>query len=391
MVPQRYTARMTLRLIPVFCLLAACDEVNTGFGAGNKDTAGDSGNGGIDTSVDDTEDSDADQDDDGFSPEQGDCDDANPRVSPARGEDDSDDVDNDCDGKVDENFAGLEVAWVESTGAGHLLTFDTIGRIEADLSVAPCAPFFLDHVVSEGAQVADQWIVNDSLAYLAHVDGKGNCTQFADFSDTEVYEFPPYGVTVTPDGTIYVVFGNQLATVTRDGTFTQLAEWNAEEEFYGLGLASDPLTGTVGVFDIYGGFATYHPDEGFVFQLMPDFEAPAIYTLSGAHGDDGNWYAPAYDFNVGSYGVVKFDIATTSWQMQDQWSDEDWQPFMLAVDASDDARPEFYVTASAGEFQTVWRILHGSNAADHLYISEAGDRGSFYGIVLSDGARYTVP
>ena len=380
---------MTLRLIPVLCLLAACDEVNTSFGVGPKDTSEDSGNGGIDTSVDTSGDTDADQDDDGFSPEQGDCDDANPRVSPARDEDDSDGADNDCDGKVDENFAGLEVAWVETSGAGHILTFDTIGRLEEDLSIAPCAPYFLDHVVEDGAQVVDEWIINDGLAYLAHVDGKGNCTQFADFSDTEVYEFPPYGVTVTPDGTIYVVFGDQLATVTREGVVTQLASWNAEEEFFAIGLASDPLTGTVAIFDTSGGFATYNETDGIVFHLMPNFDAPAISTVSGAHGDDGGWYVPAADNAARTYGVLRFDMASAGWEMQDEWSDEDWIPFMLAVDASDDTRPEFYVTASAGEFRTLWRIIHGTNAADHAYMSESGDRSRFYGIVMTDGATYT--
>ncbi len=379
---------MTARLLAPLLLLAACDDVNTGFGVPDKDTAEDTGNGGIDTSIDDTSDTDGDQDDDGFSPEEGDCDDTNPRVSPVREEEGGDALDNDCDGKVDEDFAGVEVAWVESDGTGHLLTFDTIGRVEADLQIGACVPFFLDHVVRDGAQVADEWIVNDSLAYLAHVGADGTCTQFADFSDTEVYEFPPYGVTVTPDGAIYVVFGDQFGSVTNDGVYTQLATWDAEAEFMGIGAANDPLTGTVGIFDMFGGLATYHPDSGFQFEVMPDFDDPSMYTVSGAHGDDGVWYVPGYGFGAGAYGVFAYDPASAEWVLQDEWSDEDWSPFMLAVDASDPDRPEFYVTAAAGAFQTVWRIVHGTNHADHLYISDGTDRGAFYGIVVSDGAKY---
>lgn len=379
---------MTVRLALPLLVLVACDEVNTGFGVPDKDTAEDTGNGGLDTSIDDTSDTDGDQDDDGFTAEDGDCDDANPRVSPARDEVADDVLDNDCDGKVDEAFAGVEVAWVESDGTGHLLTLDSIGRVEADLKVGACVPFFLDHVVRDRAQVADEWIINDSLAYLAHVGPDGTCTQFADFSDTEVYEYPPYGVAVTPDGTIYVVFGDQFGKVATDGTYTQLATWDPEAEFVGIGAAADPLTGTVGIFDMYGGLATYHPDAGFQFEVMPDFSNPSMYTVSGAHGDDGKWYVPGYGFGAGTYGVFAYDPASSTWALQDEWTDEDWSPFMLAVDASDDTRPEFYVTAAAGEYQTVWRIVHGTNHADHLYIQGPGDRGNFYGIVVSDGAKY---
>ena len=369
-------------LLPLF----ACNEVGIGFGVPPKDTSEDTGNGGIDTSIGDTTDTDADQDNDGFSPEDGDCNDADPRVSPVRDEDDEDGLDNDCDGKADEAFAGVEVAWVESSGAGHILSLDTIGRVSADVSTGSCVPYFLDHAVRDSRQVVDEWIINDNLSALARVTADGDCTQIADFSDSEVYEFPPFGVTVTPDGTMYVVFANQLGSVAEDGTFTQLGIWNADEEFFALGLANDPLTGTVGIFDAYGGFATYHATEGLVFHHMPDFSAPELSTVSGAHGDDGHWYVPAA--SAAGYGIFQYDMAGSTWVLQDEWADEDWSPFMLAVDGTDKDKAEFYVTASAGAFQTVWRIVHGTNHADDLYISDGSDRGTFFGIVVSDGAIY---
>lgn len=379
---------MTLRYPAILLALTACDDVNSGFGVPEKDTSVDTDNGGIDTSIEDTNDTDADQDNDGFSPEDGDCDDSDPHVSPAREEETDDALDNDCDGKVNEEFAGVEVAWVEESGAGHILALDSIGRVEADVSTGACVPFFLDHVVRDRQQVADEWIINDSLAGLARVTADGTCTALADFSDTDVYEFPPYGVTVTPDGTIYVVFGNQLGSVAEDGTYTQLGTWDAEAEFYGLGLSSDPLTGTVGIFDLYGGFATYNAADGLVFHHMPDFSAPELSTLSGAHGDDGNWYVPAA--SAAGYGVFMYDFAGESWEMQDEWeNDSAWTPFMMAVDGSDKDKAEFYITATAGTLQTVWRVVHGTNHADHLYKSDGTDRGSFYGIVVSDGASYS--
>lgn len=380
MAAEGYTPAMTLRLASILFLLSACDDVTSGVGVGPRDTGPDTGNGGIDTSIEDTTDTDGDMDDDGFSVAAGDCDDDNPRVSPARPEDDSDGIDNDCDSKIDEAFTGVDVAWVESSGAGHILTIDKTGRVTADVPTGDCVPFFLDHDGEGG------WWINDSLMYLSHVTADGTCTQVGDFSDTEVYEGPPYGLTVAPDGTIYLVFLDQFGTVAPDGTYTQIATWDPETEFLGIGAGYDPKTNTVGIFDMLGGFATYDKTNGFVFQHMPDFMAPELSTVSGAHGDDGNWYVPAV--SAAGQGVYMYDAASESWTLQDGWTDEDWSPFMLAVDGSDPDRMEFYVTATAGAFQTVWRIVHGTNHADDLYISDGTDFGNYYGIVLDDGATY---
>lgn len=386
---QGYTCAMVQRISGLLLFLTACGDVGSGFGVGQKDGPPDSGNGGIDTSIETGDDGGDDADRDGITVEQGDCDDNDPRVSPQRPEEEDDGKDNDCDAKTDELFAGLSVAWVESSGAGHILQLDSIGRAARDVSTGACVPFFVDHVVRDGKQLDNEWIINDSIAALARVTEDGTCTQIADFSDTEVYEFPPYGVTVTPDGTMYVVLADQLVSVAEDGTVTQLASWNAEEEFYGLGLSNDPSTGTVGVFDVYGGLAVYHPDTGFAFLKKPDFMAPELSTLSGAWGDDGYWYVPAA--SAAGVGVFQFKESDASWVLQDEWDDEDWSPFMMGVDASDPDRPDFYITASAGAYQTVWRVAHGTNHPDQLYISDGSDFGTFYGIAVLDNATFANP
>lgn len=380
---------MLQRISALFLLLTACGDVGSGFGVGTKPGPPDTGNGGIDTSIDTGEEVGDDADRDGVTVEQGDCDDNDPWVSPDRKEEKDDGKDNDCDAKTDELFAGLSVAWVESSGAGHILQLDSIGREVRDVPTGACVPFFVDHVVRDGKQLDNEWIINDSIAALARVAEDGTCTQIADFSDTEVYEFPPYGVTVTPDGTMYVVLADQLVRVGEDGTVTQLAAWNAEEEFYGLGLSNDPSTGTVGVFDVYGGLAVYHPDSGFAFLKKPDFMNPELSTLSGAWGDDGFWYVPAA--SAAGVGVFQFKEADASWVLQDEWDDEDWSPFMMGVDASDPDRPDFYITASAGAYQTVWRVAHGTNHPDQLYISDGSDFGTFYGIAVLDNAIFANP
>ena len=350
--------------------LCACTDVNTGVSTPPKDT------GSVDTGSDtdtnttgDTADTDGDLDDDGFTPAEGDCDDDDPRVSPAREEDDEDGVDNDCDGRVDENFAGVDVAYVTSTGEGHIYQIDKIGRLEGDVQTGACIPIFLDHHPTDG------WYINDNLGAVAHVTPDGTCTQLADFSEAE---WPPYAVTVSGDGTLYVASADRLSTVAGDGTVTDVATWDAEAEFYAIGAASDPLSGTVGLFDYYGGFATYHPDAGFEFVVRPDYSNPVLYgVISGGHGDDGGWYVPAT--SASGVGIYKLD--GTSWTMQDEWDDQGWSPFMMTVDADDPDRPEFYVTATAGAYQVVWRVIHGTDAAEHLWVSEGTDFGYFYGIV----------
>lgn len=371
----------------VFFLLSllACNNLEAGVSL-PSDKDGETGfvdTGGGDTDPTDTADTDGDLDDDGFTPEQGDCDDADPRVSPIREEDDGDGKDNDCDGRIDEHFTGVDVAYVTEAGEGHIYTIDTIGRLQADVQTGDCIPFFIDHApASEASPWTGGWIVNDSFASIAHVDADGDCSELADLSDTDVYPFPPYGVTVTLDGEIYVALADGLLRMAYDGSVERLATWDAETEFYAIGLANDPLTGTVGVFDIYGGFATYNEADGFVFQLMPDFANPAAYTVSGAHGDDGGWYVPGYDFGAGEYGVLMFDLENPGWILQDSWSEVGWEPWMMTVNGDDPDRVEFYIAASSGSaYQTIWRVIHGTNTADHLWVSEGTDFGAFYGIV----------
>ena len=373
-----------MRIVSIV-VLVACNTLEAGVSlpTDKSGDTGDTGSGGVDTDTEDTVDTDDDQDDDGFSTAEGDCDDADVHVSPARDEEGGDGKDNDCDGRVDENFTGVDVCYVTGEGEGHIYTIDTIGRLTADVQTGDCIPFFLDHApVGQGSPFEGGWIINDSLAAVSYVSPAGECTQLVDLSDTDVYPFAPFGVTVTPSGEIFVALGDGLLRVGWDGSVERLATWDAENEFFAVGLANDPLTGTVGVFDMLGGFATYGAEAGFEFQLLPDFSSPSAYTVSGAHGDNGIWYVPGFDYAAGTYGVLGFDPEAKEWVLQDTWSEAGWDPWMMTVDADDPDRVEFYVAAtSTSAYQTVWRVIHGSNAAEHLWISEGSDFGAFYGIV----------
>ena len=58
-----------------------------------------------------------DVDGDGFTVEEGDCDDDDIWVNPGWPEDTTDSKDNDCDGRIDEKFAGLLVVDIDTSGA----------------------------------------------------------------------------------------------------------------------------------------------------------------------------------------------------------------------------------------------------------------------------------
>jgi hypothetical protein len=99
-----------LYVLPVV-LLTACPELVVRFVAGEPDDSGtdDSGTGGEPV----------DADGDGFSADEGDCDDSNATIYPGAPEV-SDKIDNDCDGEVDESDTGRDTGggFVDDSGFG---------------------------------------------------------------------------------------------------------------------------------------------------------------------------------------------------------------------------------------------------------------------------------
>ena len=100
---------MTVRRIAFLILaLAACNSGRNPHGPGGGGDAGTVASNHLDPNVD--------SDGDGYSPNQGDCDDTNALIGPNSIEVDGDNVDNDCDGKVDNaaacdtSVAGMKTA-----------------------------------------------------------------------------------------------------------------------------------------------------------------------------------------------------------------------------------------------------------------------------------------
>lgn len=362
--------------------LAACTQQG-GFQPSKPDSGEDDTGYQRDTSIGQDSDTDGDLDDDGFTPEEGDCDDDDVYVSPAREEDDDDGKDNDCDGRIDEEWVGVAVAYFNGAGASEIYTVDRIGRVEDELSIdGECYPVWL-------AQAGDGWVINNYYAYVSTVDASGGCVDVGDFSDTEVYEYGVYGVATAEDGTIYATTLNALYQVGLDGTLTELASWGmdlsggAEHEVAVYSLAVDPLTGEVGLFGYFGGFGVWSPTEGLRILAAEDLSSPTVYTYSGARRDGGGWYSPGIDPGTGAYGIYLFDEVAGAWTLAESWEDEDWVPFALAIDGDSG---DWYVTANAGWYYTIWRVVEGSGYAATLYSTDGTEPNrAFYGIT----SRYT--
>lgn len=363
----------------VFLLLPACQQ-GVGFQKPDgDDTAAQTGD--SYTVPDDTAPPDDDRDNDGYSEAEGDCDDNDVHASPAREEDPGDGVDNDCDGRIDEEFTGLTVVHYDGAGA-HLLTVDTIGRETDRLAIQTdeCAPLWLDRA---GAG----WVVNNGYAAVTTVDASGTCVDIGDFSDADLYPFGVYGVVTTPDGTIYATTLDRLFSVGLDGTLTEVATWPcdlaapATHELAAYSLSVDIETGEIGLFGYFGGFATWTPAGGVVMHATEDLESPVAYTWSGTHRDGGGWFSPGA--TADGLAILKFNLDTNTWDSIETWEDEDWSPFMLAMDSDEG---DYYVTATAGWYATIWRIVHGTGYAADLYVTDGGEPEAFYGIV----ANYTI-
>lgn len=364
-------------LLAPLLALSACAGVDTGVGAYKPDEDEDTGYT-HDTSVGDTDDTDGDLDDDGFTVDEGDCDDDDFRVSPAREEDAGDDKDNDCDGRVDEEWAGLSVSWVKADGSAEILRFDTIGRIDQSVALdAGCVPAWIDRM---GAG----WVASSNYSEVVLVDDQGACTVLGDFSETD---YGVWGVAAALDGSVaYAVTIDSLVALAPDGTSTTLATWTvsfedaAAHELAAAAVAVDPRTGELGLFDYFGGFATWSEADGLVVHKKGDWEAPALYTQTGTHRDAGGWYAPGIDAETGAYGVYLFDEAAGDWVLDEAWpADADWEPFMLAIDGDSG---DYYLTANGGWHPTVWRIVEGSGYAADFYYTESEEQESwFYGVV----------
>ena len=353
-----------------------------------------------------------DEDGDGFTIEEGDCDDTSPWINPAMDEEPDDGQDNDCDGRIDEQWSGVTVSHINPDGDSSIETIDVIGNIgdvvtlnkdcaplypEYEQEPAPPIPTFMDHGIDGG------WIISDGYGALSEIDEQGNCNRIVDFTiDPEAPEEPPMnpyvlGVVTHPDGYYIASRIDSLVKVDRDGTVTELASWSADpsaEEGYDItvySIARNILSGKIGLFGNYGGFATWSVEDGFVVHKRADVEAwDGLVLNCGAVKDGGGWFAIVSDNNpdsptAGEIGIRRFNFGDADWENRITWSDSDGGaqeyavPYGITVNGDNG---DYYVTASVASLYTVWRVREADNLIADLYNSGFGFAGhQFFGIV----------
>ena len=166
----------------------------------------------VDTGTPWPDDTDAgtDEDADGWTVEEGDCDDTNIYVNPARDEDIADGLDNDCDGRVDEQFSGIVALQVGDgvTNPHKIVGVDPLGaeRFSVDIQATEMAPYFLTWGVNGG------WLVGDlANAALWTVAEDGSVTELTNFMGTLTETMR--GLTTHPDGYYLVTTIDSLQKV----------------------------------------------------------------------------------------------------------------------------------------------------------------------------------
>ena len=386
-----YSAGLLLWLMA--CPQNDLDPISTWDSGQNSDTDAES-----DTDTDTDEGT--DEDGDGFTVEEGDCDDNDIGVNPAREEDPSDGKDNDCDGRVDEEWSGLIASLQSESGNSSIVHFDTVGRITDEVVLDPgFMPFHIDHGIDGGyvmvhhpeyiniSSMAPSEAPTESAA-VVQVDADGTCTVLAEFQD-ENFWWGPYvrGVKTHPDG-YYVVAGpGALYRVDPDGTTTTLAEWawdwNDPKKFqmYAMDVAIDPATGTVGLIDLLGGIATWTEESGLVMLRQADLSGKwknwdAMVGQGISHMDGGGWYGFMINWETQEYALYRYNANEGSWTIKMEWVDSNLVPLGFTTDGD---HGEYYATAKGGDHRTIWRIREAGELIDDFY-DEVEDGYNLWGI-----------
>ena len=355
-----------------------------------------------------------DNDGDGWSVEEGDCDDDDIWVNPAWDEDDSDGKDNDCDGRVDERWQGVDVALQYYAGKSTIVRVDQVSRVADEIQLASgYAPMHLTTGINGGwafthdpdpVTAPDYTATLNETAAVVLATESGACTTLVEFEqdDTELaYEEGMAGIDdnpairgliTSPKGYYVTATRGALYKVEEDGTTTELGSWNydfSEDadafELYAMDLAVDWATGEVAIFGLLGGFATWSEEEGLVQQRRADITSTSwdnwdsSIVKSGTHLDQGGWYSLLVNFSTGEYGIYRFNMDEGSWVERLTWTESLIEPQFIEVNGDN---ADFYVSANAGDYHMLWLAREqDEQLVDDFYKSDPVDGYFFRGLV----------
>lgn len=252
-------------------------------------------------------------------------------------------VDAQEDGQDEPALEGLTVAMAGQDGAPSVLVhLDAAGSYQGQVEVSDgCSPSWIDRA-ADGAG----WVIVDGYARLARVDQDGACAPLADLPGG----LGAWGVAATPEG-YYVSTLDGLSRVVQDGQVETLATWSADydaPETFQAAVSSVAVSGsgTVGLFDLFGGFATWSEAEGLDQLRTADVEQDGITVIAGAAlGED--WIALAWSAND-VLGLYAWD--GSAFVLVQPWTDDQRLPGFVAGAGAD-----LLLTSAAGQRGRVWR------------------------------------
>ncbi len=406
---MRSTLLATSSLLFALSLLA-CGDKDVAYVPAD-DTGGDEGgdDGGGETGGDDGGEEGTDEDGDGWTVEDGDCDDDDIWVNPGWEEQDNDDKDNDCDGLVDEKFAGMAVARQYVYGNSDITVIDTVSRVEQELTLdSGIAPQDITEGLSGGYAITHDndpatspaYSVDlDELAAVVEVAEDGSCTTLATFQPDETEEGflaglagiddnPVIrGLVTHPDGYYLTARPGALVKVNADGSTEDVASWVYDfgedpdgYELYAMDLAVDGVTGEVAIVGLLGGFATWDPDTGLTILRSPDlsdnwenWDYSVVQAVAPRHG--GGWFGLLVDFSTGQMSMVRFNLEQSDWVVRMEWTESLITPSKIMVNGDNE---DVYVTANAGYYHMVFLIREEQDLVDDFYNSGTDENGWFF-------------
>ena len=388
-------------------LLVACGDKGDPYVPVTDDTGVGGDDGGSGSGDDGSEGT--DNDGDGWTVEEGDCDDDSIWVNPAWEEEPGDGLDNDCDGLVDEKFAGMDVARQYVYGRSDIVRLDTVSRIEDEVTLDDgIAPQDITEGLSGGWAIthdpdpstAPNYTVElDELAAIVEVSESGACTTLATFEPDETEEGylgglagiddnPVIrGLVRHPDGYYLTARPGALVKVEADGSTEEVASWVYDfsedpdgYELYAMDLAVDQVTGQVAIAGLLGGFAVWDADTGLTLLRAADlsddwanWDSAVIQAVAFKHG--GGWFSLRIDFSTGLMSMSRFNMETNEWVERLQWTESLITPSKIMVNGDNG---DAYVTANAGYYHMIFLLREEQDLIDDYYNSGTDENGWFF-------------
>jgi hypothetical protein len=350
--------RLLLPLILLACSGPSTTPVETGDGDADTDTDADS-------DADTDTDTDTDEDGDGWSVEEGDCDDGDIWVNPAWDEDTSDDKDNDCDGRIDETFAGVLVIDADASGAENttLQLIDIVGDlVSSTVTTAKFYPEWIDDEVDLRSWVAwDRYTLG-----LYHFDATGDVQRYVDLSEYDWGEDGPAwltGVAAHPDGYYLVAGSDRLLKMHKDGTWEEAVRTTCdlmtpEVELCPTAIATDRRTGRTAVFGKYGGYGIWTEEGGIEVKLPANIDPWSSTFMDAKYREGGGLFALGANVEGEGdaaqlfYGIYKYNEPDDVIVRRNDWPNNDFVPTGFASEGETGA---WYIAANGGWCTMAWR------------------------------------